>query len=218
MDIRKDFDLQKKLCLDKLYKPDTERNSCNGISRVLKISKPVFDKSRKGCVDKPIIELIDYINSLDDFYTTSSCSGRIYLLTEADKKPDVKWLYVSHEKVSVKKVIRVLKEKLPLQRIWLRQENLILHVACRTLEDANNILKIARDIGFRRSGIIADSNIIIVEICSTEKMDVPLSDKGRLLVDENYVKFIVKIANEKFLKGRHKMNKFEEEVKKINKI
>ncbi|HIJ01869.1 TPA: hypothetical protein HA363_04405 [Candidatus Woesearchaeota archaeon] len=191
----KNFDLQKKLCLEKLYKPD---------------------KSRKGDVDKPIIKLIDQINSLDDYYTTSSCSGRIYLLTEADEKPDVKWLYVSHEKVNVKNIINVLKEKLPNQRIWLRQENMILHVACRTIDDANIMLKIARDIGFRRSGIIADSNIIIVEICSTEKMDVPISDKGKLLVDENYIKFIVKIANEKFSKGRNKLNKFEEEVKKIS--
>ena len=191
----KNFDLQKKLCLEKLYKPD---------------------KSRKGDVDKPIIKLIDQINSLDDHYTTSSCSGRIYLLTEADEKPDVKWLYVSHEKVNVKNIINVLKEKLPNQRIWLRQENMILHVACRTIDDANIMLKIARDIGFRRSGIIADSNIIIVEICSTEKMDVPISDKGKLLVDENYIKFIVKIANEKFSKGRNKLNKFEEEVKKIS--
>lgn len=191
----KNFDLQKKLCLEKLYKPD---------------------KSRKGDVDKPIIKLIDQINSLDDYYTTSSCSGRIYLLTEADEKPDVKWLYVSHEKVNVKNIINVLKEKLPNQRIWLRQENMILHVACRTIDDANIMLKIARDIGFRRSGIIADSNIIIVEICSTEKMDVPISDKGKLLVDENYIRFIVKIANEKFSKGRNKLNKFEEEVKKIS--
>ncbi|HIJ13803.1 TPA: hypothetical protein HA371_03600 [Candidatus Woesearchaeota archaeon] len=93
---------------------------------------------------------------------------------------------------------------------------MILHVACRTIDDANIMLKIARDIGFRRSGIIADSNIIIVEICSTEKMDVPISDKGKLLVDENYIRFIVKIANEKFSKGRNKLNKFEEEVKKIS--
>jgi tRNA wybutosine-synthesizing protein 3 len=189
----KDFDLQKRLCLDKLYKPD---------------------KSRKGDVDKPIISMIDYINSLNDYYTTSSCSGRIYLLTEADKKPDVKWLYVSHEKVAVKRIIDVLKE-LPKQRVWLRQENMILHVACRTIDDANKMLKIARDIGFRRSGIIADSNIIIVEICSTEKMDLPVADKGKLLVNKKYVKFIVKIANEKFLKGREKLKKLESEIRKM---
>ncbi len=187
-----DFDVQKKLCLDKLYKPD---------------------RSRKGDVDELIIPLIDYINSLNNYYTTSSCSGRIQLLTEAAAKPDVKWLYVTHEIADESKIIDVLKNEIPKDRVWLRQENMILHVVCRTIQDANSLLKIARDVGFRRSGIIADSNLIIVEICSTEKMDVPLSDNGKLFVEDNYVKLVVKIANEKFLKGREKLEKFEREMR-----
>ena len=190
----KDFNLQKKLCLEKLH---------------------TFDKSRKGSIDKPIVELIEYINSLENYYTTSSCSGRIYLFTEADKKPDVKWLYVSHEKVNAKNIIEALKGKLPKQRIWLKQENLILHIACRTMDDANKILNIARNIGFRRSGIIADSNIIIVEICSTESVDVPVCEKGKLLVSKEYLKLLVKIANQKFMKGRKKLERLEEEIRKI---
>ena len=40
------------------------------------------DLSRKGSVDGPIRELIDYINAQDSFYTTSSCSGRIAVFSE----------------------------------------------------------------------------------------------------------------------------------------
>jgi len=190
----KDFDLQKKICLEKLYKPD---------------------KSRKGEVDKPIIPLIDYLNRLDDFYTTSSCSGRIMLLTHAEKKPDVKWLYASHEKVKLSDIKKILgdKDNLPKEMVWIRQESMILHVACRSIDDANNILKIARDIGLRRSGIIADSNIIMVEICSTESVDVPLADKGRLIVDDGYIKMITVIVNQKFMKGRERLKRLEKDVR-----
>lgn len=191
-DTKKDFNIQKKKCLDKLYKPD---------------------KSRKGEVDELIVPLIEYLNSLEGYYTTSSCSGRIYLLTEADKKPDVKWLYVSHEVVRAEKILELLHDKIPNERVWLRQENMILHVACRTIENADALLKIVRDVGFRRSGIIADSNIIIVEICSTEKMDVPLSDNGKLVVDDKYITMVVNIANEKFLKGKRKLERLEKEIK-----
>jgi tRNA wybutosine-synthesizing protein 3 len=191
-DHRKNFDLQKKLCLDKLYRPD---------------------KSRKGNVDEQIIPFIEYLNSLNNYYTTSSCSGRIYILTQADKKPDVKWLYVSHEVANMGEILETLHQELPLDRVWLRQENMILHVACRTMEDANLMLKISRDIGYRRSGIIADSNVIIVEICSTEKMDVPISDNGKLIVDDNYIRLIIEIANEKFSKGREKLIKLEKEIR-----
>jgi tRNA wybutosine-synthesizing protein 3 len=134
------------------------------------------------------------------------------LLTQAEKKPDVKWLYVSHEKVTLKNIMKTLVNP-PEEMVWLRQENLILHVACRTIDDANKLLKISRDIGLRRSGIIADSNIIIVEICSTEKMDVPVSKNGKLIVSNDYIKTIVKIANEKFLKGREKLKSLEKDVR-----
>ena len=40
------------------------------------------DLSRKGSVDEPIADLVDYLNSLEDFYTTSSCSGRLCVLQE----------------------------------------------------------------------------------------------------------------------------------------
>lgn len=41
--------------------------------------KESIDYSPKGSVDEPIRELVDYINSLDEFVTTSSCSGRVAL-------------------------------------------------------------------------------------------------------------------------------------------
>ena len=113
----------------------------------------------------------------------------------------------------MEKILETLHQELPRDRIWLRQENMILHIACRTMEDANLILKISRDIGYRRSGIIADSNLIIVEICSTEKMDVPISDNGKLIVDENYIRLIIEIANEKFSKGREKLIQLEKEIR-----
>ena len=35
------------------------------------------DQSRKGSIDAPIVDLINFINEHNDFFTTSSCSGRI---------------------------------------------------------------------------------------------------------------------------------------------
>ena len=40
------------------------------------------DLSLKGSIDKPIIDLIHYINAQIHFYTTSSCSGRIIIFAE----------------------------------------------------------------------------------------------------------------------------------------
>lgn len=58
----------------------------------LRVLNQKEDLSRKGSVDQPIVELVDYINSLDNYYTTSSCSGRILLFSEVSmlsSLPDV---------------------------------------------------------------------------------------------------------------------------------
>jgi tRNA(Phe) wybutosine-synthesizing methylase Tyw3 len=44
-------------------------------------------------------------------------------------------------------------------------------------------------------------------------MDVPVAEDGKLLVDEKYIRWIVGIANEKFSKGRAKLEKMEKDVR-----
>ncbi|KFZ24461.1 hypothetical protein V502_01047 [Pseudogymnoascus sp. VKM F-4520 (FW-2644)] len=46
------------------------------------------DASPKGSVDIAIVELIDGINKLDGFVTTSSCAGRISVFVEGKKKSE----------------------------------------------------------------------------------------------------------------------------------
>lgn len=46
------------------------------------------DASPKGSVDTPIVGLINDINKLDGFVTTSSCSGRISVFVEGNKKSE----------------------------------------------------------------------------------------------------------------------------------
>lgn len=41
-----------------------------------------LDLSRKGNIDESIKELISFINSLDEYVTTSSCSGRIIVVSK----------------------------------------------------------------------------------------------------------------------------------------
>lgn len=38
------------------------------------------DLSRKGSVDEDVVELVQLLNGREQFFTTSSCAGRILLL------------------------------------------------------------------------------------------------------------------------------------------
>ena len=40
------------------------------------------DMSKKGSIDDQIVDLIKYINAKENYFTTSSCSGRISVFSE----------------------------------------------------------------------------------------------------------------------------------------
>ena len=177
------------------------------------------DKSRKGSIDNKIKRLVNKINSLEDFYTTSSCAGRILLLTipESNKKNEVKYLFCSHKKIKYSDLKKnILLKKLPKRIVWLRVEPAILHVACKSLYSAIKILNLARNIGFRRSGIISiRKNKLVLELISTEKIDAIVSKNRKLLIDENYFKVLIKEGNKKLEKTWQKINKLYTELNDI---
>lgn len=168
-----------------------------------------IDKSKKHSIDKEIKKLIKKINSLDEYYTTSSCSGRIVLLEKkSEKKQDVNWLFKSHNKISLNDVLKALKI-LPDNDIWFRYEAAIFHIACRNIENAQKLINIARSVGFKRSGIQSTRKKVTVEIISSDCIDTIIARKGKLLVDRLYLKTLANEANKKMRKNRYKIRKLE---------
>ena len=56
---------------------------------------------------------------------------------------------------------------------------------------------------------------IIIEICSTERLDSPVGFNGILLCDENYSKLLIEIANSIIEKSNNKLKKFEDKLLEI---
>jgi tRNA wybutosine-synthesizing protein 3 len=162
------------------------------------------DRSRIGKIDCAILPLVGRINSLDDYYTTSSCSGRIAVI-EAGRKP-AKWVFVSHEKTAPENIIEALSSYSGQKELWFRVEPMILHVRCRSLERAQSLVDIARSIGFRRSGIQATGAKIMVEISSSEIIDA-LIFKEKALVDSSYIALLAEEADKKLEESHKKIKK-----------
>lgn len=168
------------------------------------------EAKKDGEVDVEIIPLLDLINSLEDFYTTSSCFGRISLLHDVGSKRDDDWLGKWHRRVEFDEVVDALG-KIPENGIvWFKYEPAILHLVARDLEGAAEILRIVRNFGFKKAGIMAlKDERNMVEICSTERIDVPLAEHGRLLVDMTYIRYLIKLANKQFERGRKRLKMLE---------
>lgn len=223
-----------------------------------------LDKSSIGKWDEKIVKLCKKINSCENYYTTSSCSGRILVMQDQEKKAPNLFKFVSHNLISYKKFIKSLPNFYKhntennlhskfLRRCFLsspnpnanskdlvsfkfKQEPLILHVMCKDLESAKKLLEKAQISGWKRSGIIfadkknfqeknslssplrcnkprsinsVENKRIVVELLSTEKLEFPLTHDGKFLVDENFLKIVLKKANENLKKGWKKIKRLE---------
>ncbi|KAK3089842.1 hypothetical protein FSP39_007023 [Pinctada imbricata] len=179
----------------------------------LSLSK--LDLSRKGLFDEHILDLILYINKLENYFTTSSCSGRIILFddslpndqhssqspevivpepetkqtTSIAKKKGCKWLYTSHDFADYQ---QVLESSLAVTGdAVFKFEPFVLHVQCRTLEHAQTLLSCAVGAGFRNSGI-------------------SIGNKGKFIV---YLQYLVELANKKLAENFQRINRFFQNVK-----
>ncbi|MEM4336771.1 MAG: tRNA wybutosine-synthesizing 3 family protein [Candidatus Woesearchaeota archaeon] len=172
------------------------------------------DFSRKGSIDDRIKRLVGLINNKKNYYTTSSCSGRIIILTEEKNKKNSKWQFVSHTKINFEEIKENLKV-LPNKMLWFRFEPMIIHVVCRDFNDALEIIKKAQKVGFKHSGIIASGKRIVVEIRGTDFISAPLSNNKQLIVDDDYLRILIKEANKKITRNLLRIKKLEKEIKSI---
>ncbi|MDP8023722.1 MAG: tRNA-wybutosine modification methyltransferase TYW3 [Nitrososphaeria archaeon] len=171
------------------------------------------EAKKKGLVDEPIIPLLELINSCNDFFTTSSCAGRIILIAipPSWKKNLSKIFFKSHYKVKPEDVWTALLNGIQKfeSPIYFKQEPFILHVSASTLQNALKILSIAQESGIKHSGIVNISkNRITIEMQSIERVDAIVGREGRTLIDNNYISELVRDANLKLEITREKMQRF----------
>ena len=161
------------------------------------------DKSRKGSVDESIREIVGIINSKPDYYTTSSCAGRIMLISPAERKQDVLYLFCSHSPISPEELKPAIAA-LPIATVFLKQESMILHICCRDIDAAKKMLDLLRKLGLKRAGIISLDNIII-ELVGSEHFETLLAVEGHLLVSEDYLVKAILEANKRLERNSRKL-------------
>ena len=174
------------------------------------------DKSKKGTIDEQIRPLLGLINAHKNYYTTSSCAGRILFLKQEGKegrRRESRHHFVSHEPITLQELRQAL-QNLPQEDILFHMEGMILHVCCDSLEAAGRLLNLAKDAGFKRAGITSLRNKIMVEIIDTQRLDLPIARGGQVLVTDGYLSYLVEAAKEKLALTRERMRRFLDVVKK----
>lgn len=179
-----------------------------------------IDYSPKGSVDAPIIELVNFINSLQNYVTTSSCSGRISLYESSsdDESKGVHWIYVKHglvkDKVIEKRVQMCIEAKSiessasSSSTITLKCEPMILHIQCRCHESAQQLHQLAMGCGFRESGLSLGKKKTMLAIRTTSNtLEIPITRSQQLLISTSYLNLIIFESNKKLLRNFARIDK-----------
>jgi tRNA wybutosine-synthesizing protein 3 len=169
-----------------------------------------IDKSSIGSWDEKIKGLCNKINEKKEYYTTSSCGGRIVLIKALDEKAEDVFLFRSHKKISFNELKKHLIDigKKYNKLVEFQQTTCILHVACEDLKDSQKIVNKAKLAGWKRSGIMGGKRNM-VELHSTESISFPIMEKGKILVDDDFLKLIVEQSNKKLERTWKKIENLE---------
>ena len=132
-------------------------------------------------VDRKILPILSRINAHSEYYTLSSCAGRILLLQIprlGDKRHAV-FLGRWHEVTSTEEVTAAAA-KATEGVLWLLGQSPILHIGAHSLQAAEVMVKLGNAAGFKNSAIRSLGKRVIVEVASTERLDAPIGRDGVL--------------------------------------
>lgn len=195
------------------------------------MSSPEPDKSPKGDIDTPIIPLLKTLNSHPSYFTTSSCSGRISILSTPAATTSVKkkakggnWVFITHEPADPNSVQNLIfppnsttdsTQSDNHENLVFRFEPLIIAVECKDVLSAQKLVSLAISCGFRESGITnVNSKRVIVAIRCSIRLEVPLGDTHKIMVSKEYLNYLVGIANEKMEANRKRSDSFHDALLK----
>ncbi|MEI7961420.1 MAG: hypothetical protein WCI04_03715 [archaeon] len=202
------------------FEEHTQKQSAGEKSRFLMTKKhhlKTYAEAKKmGRMDNDFILLCDYISKTKNYFTSSSCAGRIALISlgKDETKQESAFYRKWHRTVTNKEVIEAINE-FKGKILWLKQEPFILHLGTNTLDNARKLLTFCEAAGIKRAGIkVAKEGRFLVEMLGTQNIDLPIID-GKNKIDEKFLKYFLKKSNEKFEKNHLLINKMERLAKKM---
>jgi tRNA wybutosine-synthesizing protein 3 len=161
-------------------------------------------------VDEILIPFLLEVTKIPDVFTSSSCAGRVMLLStdENESKKISSFHKKYHRKVSFEEIKKDLSENTE-HDIWLKTEPFIFHFGCKDYQKAKELLSFSQEFGLKKAGIItAKDGKYILEVTSTQFMALPLKSGNDLLITDDYLKFIIERANKKIEINFERLEKF----------
>jgi tRNA wybutosine-synthesizing protein 3 len=171
------------------------------------LEKAIEDKK----VDPPVISFLLKVSKIPDIYTSSSCSGRIMLLsTDENENKKFSSFHCKYHRTITFDEIKQEIDSFNKGELWFKMEAFIFHFGTKDFQKARDVLSFSQSFGLKKAGIItAKDGKYILEITSTQYMSIPIKSDNQLLISDKYLKYIVNKANRKLELNFERLEKFE---------
>ena len=166
--------------------------------------KKMYSAIDNKYVDEMLVPFLKKFNKKDNYFTTSSCCGRIMLLGADENETKQPKMFVGkwHRKVKFNEVYSLLEKETKHKEIWLKQESFIFHIVAKNLEYAKKILELKKELGIRRGGIfIVEDGRYIIELIGSNNISIPIKFDNEIILNKKQIKLIIKKANHKLEKN-----------------
>ncbi len=180
-------------------------------------TKTFLEAKKNGKMDLDFIPICEYITKTNEYFTSSCCAGRISLvgLDKKESKKESAFHRKWHRTVTFNEIKDGI-ETYTGDILWLKQEPLIFHLGTNNLKNAKLILDLCESIGIKRAGIkVAKEGKYIIEMLGTHNITMPVRENQKTLINDEYLKYIIKKSNEKFNKNKKTLKELEKKIKKL---
>ncbi|MEM4718201.1 MAG: hypothetical protein QXE81_05525 [Desulfurococcaceae archaeon] len=172
--------------------------------------KRIWEDLEIGYLDRDLLPLLVLINKDIDFYTTSSCSGRIVIL-DADypwERDEARIVFKSHTPIN-RNEMRSINNLKVHKKIWIIVNGPIIHIYSKNLRKAALILRTAREVGFKHSGIIHASRDkgVFIELVTGVYTSHLLKTRNEEITQANQMFKLVEIFNDALIEGKKRLDK-----------
>jgi len=174
------------------------------------------DALSKGVVDDDMIAINEAINVLPDFVTTSSCFGRMTLISKTAMRD--KYHTNFHFKTHQPSAIDLQVTELPEfdGTLWLLVEAPNIHVRSKNLDAASELQKLGLQAKLSKSKFQSLKPAIVVELLGTGSLQIPLGQQGEILISQVFLEMVEVEARELLSVEQERLRSFHQLILNYN--
>ncbi len=98
--------------------------------------------------------------------------------------------------------------------VFFKFEPFVLHVQARSLAAGRRLLAAALQAGMRNSGMLLGRHRLMLAVRMTLKLEAPVALDGQLLVADDYLQLLVRLANDMFAENASRTERFFQQLRR----